>query len=295
MSFWSNGIRASKQNLDLWKLSLALAKKHYNRVDLITDSNGYELLKDLPFSNFIKVLDDIPNYKDLWCLGKIYAYLYAANQGESFLHLDSDVFLWTKLPDDFENSKMFCQSEDFQIYKDGKKCYSYNIESIKNFLNTEIPFDWQEIINNKEELKTYNMGIFGGADLNFIKGYCDYVLDMVNNKDYNNLWNTNISISFGGNIYPHVVKSCMIEQANLGIYCKKNNIIPKLLFEKSWDENSESYKKYTHLMMSKRDPEILNRIKNRVAKEPYNLEPNNCTKEQWNTTKEPPFHFNYQV
>ena len=32
MSFWTQGFRADQLNINFWKLSLALAKKHYKKI-----------------------------------------------------------------------------------------------------------------------------------------------------------------------------------------------------------------------------------------------------------------------
>lgn len=281
MSFWSNGVKAPRTNKDLWKLSLALANKHYNEAHLITDNKGYELLKDLPFKSFINILDDIPNYPDLWCLGKIYAYYYACQQGD-FLHLDNDVLLWEPLPDWLINSDIFVQSYDWEIYKDGEVSQSYNIENINNVLKLNIPREWQEIIDKKESLMTYNMGIFGGKNKDLIKGYCEYVFSMINDKKYEKFWMTSINHPIGKSKYmPHLVKSCMLEQANLGIFLLEKNIIPKMLFSTLGDDSNTTFKKYTHLMSSKNNPEVIRRIKKRVSKNPYDLSPVNCSPDDW--------------
>jgi hypothetical protein len=292
MSFWSNGVKAPRTNKDLWKLSVALANKHYNEVHLITDNKGYELLKDLPFKSFINILDTVPNYPDLWCLGKIYAYYYACQQGD-FLHLDNDVLLWEKLPEDLTSSEIFVQSYDFQIYRNNKVCFSYDIESINNIIKCELPKEWQDIIDNKINLMTYNMGIFGGKNKELIKSYCEYVFNMVNDKKYENFWNTSISRPLGNsNNMPHLVKSCMVEQGNLGIFLKNNNIIPKMLFDTLWDDDNTTYRKYTHLMISKTQPDVIERVKNRVSKTPYDLTPVGCTPQQW-SSKRKSIDFNY--
>jgi len=283
MSFWSSGVKAPKQNMDIWKLSLALAKKHYNQVYLITDDNGYDVLKNLPFDGFIKILNDVPQFPDLWCLGKIYAYYYACQEG-NFLHLDNDVFLWEKLPEALTDSDIFVQSQDFEIYKNGRVCYSYNIEDINNIIKSQLPNDWQDIIDNKKNIMTYNMGIFGGKNKNLIKEYCEYIFNMVNNKDYEKFWNTSIKrpVTTGSNNMPHLIKSCMLEQGNLGIICKKNNLIPSMLINNLCDDQCETYRKYTHLMNAKKNIKVVERLRERVSKEPYDLEPLNCSKQEWN-------------
>lgn len=278
MSFWTDGIRFNNTTLNLWKLSLALAKKHYSTVELITNSDGYNIMKDLPFSNFHIELNNIPNYPTIWCLGKIYAYKYACSINEPFLHLDGDVLLWEKLPESLTNSNIFAQSYDYEIMSNNV----YNAAKLYQDLNCNVPTEWF----TNDNTKAFNMGIFGGSDIPLINGYCDFVINMINNPNYINLWLAQpgvLSSSEIGEFNSSTTKSCLVEQGNLAIYCKNNNIIPSLLFQDKSDPDKITYKKYSHLIVHKNEPNILNRIAQRVSQEPYDLEPRNVSIENWHT------------
>lgn len=276
MSLWTNGIGFSNTSLNLWKLSLALANKHYTNVELITNSTGYELMKDLPFSNFHIQLNNVPNYPTIWCLGKIYAYQYACSLNEPFLHLDGDVLLWEPLPTDLINSPIFAQSYDYAIMEHN----IYDIYKLQNDLGSPVPMEWTSNVH----LKAFNMGIFGGLNISLINEYCDFVINMINNPAYHNLWAGlpgAVSLFKDDDFNSSNAKSCLIEQANLAIFCKNKGVVPSVLFEHKDDPNNVTYKKYTHLITKKNQPSILEKISERVSVEPYNLEPKNVSIAEW--------------
>ena len=269
MSLWtkpSNNINSSF--IDMWKLSLSLAKKNYESVDLITDKKGYEILKKLPFNNFYVVLDDIPDYPTVWSLGKVYAYDYICELSKHFLHLDSDVFLWEKLPPKLTESDIFCQSYDLLIGG-----YYYNLSEVSKALNKSLPKQWIDY----DRLLTYNMGIVGGKRIDIFKTYCSMVKDMITNPEFCWLWDLK-DFDFVDNkqFVLNNRKSIFIEQANFAICCKACGIKPEILFQNYNDPKLKeiTYKKYSHLMFMKKNKSILHRISKRVQKEPYDLEPN---------------------
>lgn len=272
MSFWSGGIKSSNQNLDMWKLSLALAKKHYGKVFLISDDIGCDLLKNLPFDLFLNKLNIVPkNLSKIWSLGKIYAYYYACEFNKPFLHLDSDVFLWEPLPKKVTYSRIFAQSLDVPILEKKNIGYFDFEKAIES--KYELPEIWEKLIKEKINLVPKNMGIFGGFDLNSIKEYCKFSIEMAQNNKYENLWNYE-------QINPLSV-SCMIEQGNLVIFSYINNIKIELLYEDFADKENKTHKKYTHLMLLKNNKKIKNSIKNRISQEPYDLIVKNIPIERW--------------
>lgn len=281
MSLSTKGIGFSYTQINVWKLSLALAKKHYGEVSLITDSDGANILQDLPFDNVIIQLNDIPNYNTIWSLGKIYAYKYICGLNEPFLHLDGDVFLWEKLPENLTDSAIFVQSKDEKINEHN----IYNIFKLQADLNCALPYEWI----TSAGLQCYNMGIFGGANLTLINNYCDFVINMINNPLYANLWNGVpgvISNNSNDNFNSSNTKATMVEQGNFGIYCHNNNITPSLFFNNISDDDNITYKKYTHLILNKNEPAILERIAARLSKIPYDLTVREVPLSEWH-------NFNY--
>jgi len=272
-SYWTGGVRHKSTNLDMWKLSIALAKKHYKEVHLITDDLGKQILQDIPFTTVDTSLNNVPPLSKVWALGKIYAYQKAAQQGP-FLHLDADVFLWKPLPSKLLKSKIFTQSPDFPIFKEsGEYNEQYNVKALQKVFGV-IPPIWIKYTNNLvENLIPYNMGIFGGTDVKSITEYCNFVIGMVNDKSLINLWNADTDAE--------LAKTCLLEQANLAMFAKENNIKVETFMDNMEDTTNKTYRKYTHLMTGKDLTQVQLAITNRVSTEPYNLEPNQCTIEEW--------------
>jgi hypothetical protein len=273
MSYWTGGVRHKSTNLDMWKLSTALVKKHYNEVHLITDDVGKESLQDIPFTTVDTSLNNVPPFYKIWALGKIYAYQKAAQQGP-FLHLDADVFLWKPLPKKLTNSNIFVQSPDFPIFNEfGDYHNQYDVSSLKKYSDV-IPEPWIKHMNNLvDNFYAYNMGIFGGKDTKTILEYCDFVLQMVNDPRFTELWNIQTTVE--------LAKSCLIEQGNLAIFAKEKNIKINVFMKDLQDSTNVTYQAYTHLMTGKDIPQMKEAIRTRVQSEPYNLEPNQCTIEEW--------------
>lgn len=273
MSYWTGGVRHKSTNLDMWKLSAALVKKHYKEVHLITDTVGKEILQDLPFDTVDTSLDKVPPFQKIWALGKVYAYQTAAQQGP-FLHIDADVFLWKPLPFNLLQANIFTQSPDHPIFNDkGVYNIQYDISTLQ-LVNGELPQPWIKHMGDiKNNFYPYNMGIFGGTDVKSILGYCQFVIDMVNDPKFSEIWNTQTTVE--------LAKSCLIEQANLYIFAKENNLKIKTFMKDFEDSTNVTYQAYTHLMLGKDYPEIKEAIHERVQYYPYNLEPNMCTIEEW--------------
>lgn len=276
-SYWENGWRPEALNLDMWRLSVELAKKHYGKknIYLITKTESAHLFKDFEFAEIITVLDKMPDFQKTWSLGKIYAFKEAAKNGP-FVHLDSDVFLWEPLPESLLNSYVFAQSPDESIKRDNGLWGSpYDLGHIKNIYG-KLPEDWQNVLDSQVDKTVINMGIFGGSNTKFISDYCDFVLEMILNPEFYDLWN-------GINKGEHITAClpCLIEQFNLKIFAEKKGVEVKFLLDDLNDKNKKSYLKYTHLMLLKSDKNIIKRVSERVNKKPYDLEVRKVRKKNW--------------
>jgi len=260
-------------NKDYWKLSTDLVKKHYNEVYLITDLEGEKFLKHLNFTKIYTVLDKVPKFKNkvLWSLSKIYAYRFIAKNFNSFCHIDHDVFLWKPIPKFLIESSVFLQSYDVPLWNKNKKSGVYNVHGfydIKNILypvSRKIPNVWENhIIKPNLNINLYNMGLFGANNSEIILNYTKFVIDMVRNPDYQNVWEFYLD-------YHNV--AVFLEQLNLGVFFYINNITPNLYFNSYTNGRFESPLEYTHLMVHKQRNDIKNIINNIVNKDPYDLSP----------------------
>ncbi len=198
-SFWSgqtNDIRDNRGWLSYeyhwlgWILSCNQLRKFYDEVELYTDSFGYEVLIEklqLPYTKVHVVLDEMNEYpKDLWAIAKIKAYQL---QDKPFLHVDGDVFIWDKFPDDFVSSNLIAQNlENTTDY----------YREMWNKITPHLNFIPDEILNYHNEHSNLgcNMGIIGGNDVVFFQEYTKKSFEFVNRNKENwnefNLFNFNI-------------------------------------------------------------------------------------------------------
>lgn len=194
--------------INLHKASAFLCKKAYGQVNLLTDSKGYKFFKNkVKFDSIevLKELDNIPDaYRQVWSMGKLICFKHLADNNIPFLHVDYDVFLWKKLPDFIENADVFVQNKEYNAIDHYKVDIAYKYCRFKNF---EVPKKnfLQKLFNLKDNIYpnyAYNMGIFGGQDLNFIKKYATNSLEFVLHPDNAEYW-TKIPIlnSFLQSIY----------------------------------------------------------------------------------------------
>lgn len=173
-SFWSNNrslkdfsfgwIDPSSHILG-WILSSNLLSKSYDNIELITDRKGYELLIQklkLPYNNVKIVLDDLNHYpQNFWATAKFKA---IEIQTTPFLHVDGDIFKWKRFPTVFEESPLVVQNLE--------KTTSYTRNFWKE-IGLNLDYVPEELLryHNGENLYSYNMGVFGGYDLDFLKKF----------------------------------------------------------------------------------------------------------------------------
>lgn len=175
-----------------WIISCNQLRRYYDDVTLVTDSQGYDVLINklhLPYTDVIVSLDCLNHYNpNLWALAKIKAY---QSIKEPFIHVDGDVFIWTKIDESLRDHELIVQNEETttdyygKMWRDIRHAISYMPEEMKRY---------DLHIDNK----AYNTGIFGGTDIDFIQRYTYKAFDFVdkNIKMVNKLQGTNFNIFF---------------------------------------------------------------------------------------------------
>ncbi len=177
---YKGGWLSTRYNLYSWALSCLKFKQFYDDVELYTDQFGKELLIDklqLPYTKVHVVLNNLDHYSSkLWALGKIYTY---SLQNEPFLHADSDVYIWEKLPRSLTASPIFAQNSevDFPRYLE-----VYNT-IVSDFTNP--PEALTEIYDRTHQIMAFNAGIIGGNDIGFFKNYTKQIFDFINSNTQN--------------------------------------------------------------------------------------------------------------
>ncbi|MEM9297376.1 MAG: DUF6734 family protein [Bacteroidota bacterium] len=168
-SFWSKPYLESNVHNDFffksWILSSWQLRQFHERVELVTDEVGYDILikqLELPYTDVKIILDQISDYpSQLWAAGKLLAY---GVQKEPFLHLDSDIYIWQPLdlrPDD----DLVC----FHFEKD-RDIYQKYLESLKSYVSY-VPECLEHIFKQGANLNAANAAVLGGNNIDFIHKY----------------------------------------------------------------------------------------------------------------------------
>lgn len=242
-SYWSAGYRKPNEFvLDLTKLSAFFAKKAYGEVHFITDSNCYKDFEPIfNWTSISKDLDILPKeYGEIWSLGKIKTFEIASRRKDHFIHIDSDVILWEKLPDFIEKASIFCQSREGHVTE-------WPIVNELYSLNNKY-----HIENHIKPYISPNCGIFGGKDYKFIQEYSSTAIKLVLDKKNKRFWRSRVA--------EHFEKPVLAEQYYLAICADKFKKDITYLLENGSDEECEE-KKYTHFLSAKNDPVMPYKIK----------------------------------
>lgn len=196
-SFWSKPFEAAKgriwrtpfHHLLSWGLSLRLARRHYPETMLVTDRAGKALLVDQLGLSFTCVSTELDRLRTadtaFWALGKLVAY---SIQDQPFVHLDTDVFLWTVLPPSVEQAPVFAQCPEphhsiDQHYSPG------TIERAFARHHLTLPAEWEWSRSRWERhFREENCGILGGSQTDFLRHYATTALDLILNSENAPAW-----------------------------------------------------------------------------------------------------------
>ncbi|MGC4130240.1 MAG: hypothetical protein QM564_11955 [Bergeyella sp.] len=226
-----------KAHLLCLALSVLKSKEHFKEVELVTDSEGWEIIKqlELPFTSVRLILDDIPKHQyGFWALGKIYAY---KAQDKPFVHLDNDAILWYGLPDWALKSEVFVQNTEDEGWFEGS--YVPEINHANKVLKS-FPKNW-EITR-----EAFCTGIFGGCDIEFIQEYCDEALKFLNDRSNQDGWD---SITNKGSyciIFEQYILACLCHYRNKEV----------TYFDRYLNKQNLEILGYTHLWGAKKEQAI---------------------------------------
>lgn len=165
-------------------LSCLQLKKFYDHVELITDSYGKHTLIELiglPYDTVRCDLDELVDYhEDLWALGKLKAYQL---QKDSFLHVDNDIFIYRKFPEQILNSGLVAQNFDYDIPTGVIEAMEVAYENLAYFPKTMNSYP--------ETIAMYNAGILGGSDVDFFQDFTKEAFQFIH-RNYNYLERINV-------------------------------------------------------------------------------------------------------
>ncbi len=221
-----------------WALSSLLLKNNYGKVSLMTDSLGAEILGDtlkLPFDNISTELDVLCDYhEDLWAVGKIYTY---GRQDNSFLHFDSDVFVWEKFDNDILNAELIAQNIEINFPLDKQ-----SLQEIYRCF--ELP-TWIQQFIYQSDLISSNAGILGGRDATFFQEYSRSVLEII---EINKKKLPKINLPISNTIFEQYLFTCHARRINKPISYFLDNIENKYLEHLCNFQAIPFHKKYIHII-----------------------------------------------
>lgn len=163
------GWLSPQHHLMSWALSCLSLKEHYQDLTLYSDSQAAHILIDkigLPYSEVVVAYDNFKCLPIHWALAKVKTY---SMQERPFLHVDGDIYLSRPLPKRIEKSRLAAQNREY-----GTSYYKRMMDRLLACTEIRIP-DYLEQGLREESVSSYNMGFFGGKDLDFIQRYCEEV------------------------------------------------------------------------------------------------------------------------
>jgi hypothetical protein len=213
-SFWTKPFRARRGSVWLsdyharlaWGLSVELARRHYPDTELVTDDDGAALLVDRLKLSFGRVSLELNGLRDRdpdwWALGKLYAY---RRQTEPFVHIDSDAFLWKRLPAELEAAPVFAQSPE--TFDPDRDAHWYPLRAVERALGLDrpvqrnmdvpvgtvesrgwLPEPWEWYSAQPGPLTASNCGIVGGNRTDVLVDFAELGIRVVEAPENRSVW-----------------------------------------------------------------------------------------------------------
>ena len=177
---YSFGWAHPEYNLMSWALSCLSLREHYDEVALYTDQEGYDVLINklhLPYTEVNVVYDKNLCLPQHWAYAKIKTY---SMQTKPFIHVDGDVYLPHPIPEDIANAPLIAQNREI-----GTSYYRDMMYRVLHNPEIQLPKCVERGLQ-EDSIASYNMGVFGGNDLQFILQYCNEVQKFFDTNGLNN-------------------------------------------------------------------------------------------------------------
>lgn len=260
-----------KYHLLAWVLSVETARRHYPDTVLVTDSVGARMLVDglgLRVKQVDTSLDTLDECDPaLWMTGKLWAY---RRQDVPFVHIDTDVFLWRRLPEHVERAPVFAQNpEPFTL---GASHYKpERMQRLMTETDGWVPPEWEWSLSLGSLQRGECCGIAGGNHVAFIQYYAETALRVIEEPRNRAGWSR---VSDKGEF------NTLIEQYHLAAcvdYHRERPDSPyrgvemRYLFDSftaAFDPNHAARAGFTHLLASaKQNTTVAARLEQRVARD----------------------------
>jgi hypothetical protein len=254
-----------------WGLSVQTASRYYLDTVLITDRPGKKLLVDQLGLTFGEVSTELDRLKGVdpgwWALGKLVAY---SLQDRPFVHLDSDVFLWKRLPPHLLESPVFTQYPE-GFYDHGPYYQPQDIEWAFAQEATKLPREWEWTRRNRSHFPAENCGILGGSHVEFLRYYGQTAVDLVLRPENAAAWRRLPDKRRYNIVLEQFFLSACAEFHGCDTTSPYQGVRISHLFatwEKAFDPNYAARIGFTHLVAgAKSHPAVGRRLEERVRRE----------------------------
>lgn len=260
-SYWEdyrkkiNGGFKSKRDLAITlTLSVLESKKQFSSVEFYTNKFGQQLVEDfkIPFDKVHVCLDHFDGVldPDFWAYIKIYVY---ALQTEPFIHIDNDVILWDKIPDNIIDSDLFFQNKE---HLSTHKGYERLLKEAKCF--PKVNYD----VIREHPMWAYNCGVVGANNLNIIKLWKEVVDEYLFSSKNKPVWETITDKHSHNHLFEQYFISSIISLCSMSI-----DKVSTLLKDDFMKSATRDYR-MTHMWgEAKRVPATIDRVRNRLFKD----------------------------
>lgn len=276
-SLWTkplNGIRGSgwkseKDHLLSWILSVETARRHGKTTCLITDDLGAKVLIEdlnLPFDRVSTDLNKLAySDPDWWAIGKVYSY---SIQKKPFMHIDSDVFLWSPLPAELISAPVFAQCpETHHCGTSSYRCaeFEFAIASVNGWIPEELDY----YVPDCGFYKAVSCGILGANRVDFIQHFALSSLKMMTHPRNKDAWKLLTDKNGVSLIFEQQFLAACLEFHNSNSVSPFHDIKISYLFPSLYEAvHSAKDVGYTHLLGdTKKNPHIVKRLEKKVRVE----------------------------
>jgi hypothetical protein len=267
-SFWSKPLREnisrckSERNFALMFIySMLWASKWFEKVEMNTDNYGYNIFKHfesdrIKIKNTLNIFDHLDSYL-FWAYPKIYSLTL---QDEPFVHLDGDIFIFRRLPQELFSGDFAFQNLETTYYQ---RTYSDLVNHYDNFCPNK-PIEWD---NNLKS--AVNCGIMYFKDPSLAKAFHDNCYKHFINLDDDFLFKLKNKLE---NIIKvtYITYPLLYEQYYLNCFINfYNNYNTNYLLSKEQiarEEKGElTIQGYVHLIEDKNNPRYIKNIQERFS------------------------------
>jgi hypothetical protein len=268
---------SEKHHLLSWVLSVETAKQHYRDTWLVTDDAGARMLVDglgLQFTHVSTELNALAQHDpDWWSLGKIYAYHL---QAEPFVHIDSDVFLWKRLPPRLEHADVFAQNPNPL----SARTPYYRPEQLERVLMAAggwLPDEWLWYRRAIKNQRAESCGLVGGNRTDFINRYAEAALRLVSDPRNRRALQSLPDKHIHSLLYEEYLLAAFVEYHKASARLPAGSLRIEYLFNSMadpWKPDLIARAGFTHLMSGmKMNPLLADRLERRVRQDyPHHYE-----------------------